>query len=61
MMESVNGVLATSLHRTDALKQREWFFEVDVSKYIAYFIAAVNHDIFPSAPLSIPMRKFRPF
>ena len=36
-------------YRTDALKQREWFFEVDVSKYIAYFIAAVNHDISVSA------------
>ena len=27
------------------LKEREWFYEVDVSKYIAYFISALNHDI----------------
>ena len=26
-------------------KSREWFCEVDVSKYIAYFIAALNHDV----------------
>ena len=46
----INGVLGSNLtYRTDALKQREWFFEVDVSKYIAYFIAAVNHDISVSA------------
>ena len=32
-------------YRTPELRQREWFFEVDVSKYIAYFIAALNHDI----------------
>ena len=46
----INGVLGSNLtYRTEALKQREWFFEVDVSKYIAYFIAAVNHDISVSA------------
>ena len=27
------------------LLQRPWFHEVDVSKYIAYFIAALNHDM----------------
>lgn len=42
----IAGVLGSNLtYRTDALKQREWFFEVDVSKYIAYFIAALNHDV----------------
>ena len=42
----LNGVLGSNLtYRTPALKQREWFFEVDVSKYIAYFIGALNHDI----------------
>lgn len=42
----IAGVLGTNLtYRTDALKSREWFTEVDVSKYIAYFIAAINHDV----------------
>lgn len=27
------------------LKERKWFYEVDVSKYIAYFISALNHDV----------------
>ena len=41
----IAGVLGTNLtYRTEALKGREWFYEVDVSKYIAYFIAALNHD-----------------
>ena len=39
-------MLGTNLtYRTEALKSREWFYEVDVSKYIAYFIAALNHDV----------------
>ena len=42
----LSGVLGTNLtYRTEALKSREWFYEVDVSKYIAYFIAALNHDV----------------
>ena len=42
----INGVFGTNLtYRTEELKRREWFNEVDVSKYIAYFIAAINHDI----------------
>ena len=42
----IAGVLGTNLtYRTDALKSRDWFTEVDVSKYIAYFIAAINHDV----------------
>lgn len=42
----ISGVLGTNLtYRTEALKSREWFYEVDVSKYIAYFIAALNHDV----------------
>lgn len=42
----IAGVLGTNLtYRTEALKSREWFHEVDVSKYIAYFIAALNHDV----------------
>ena len=42
----IDGVFGTNLtYRTDELKRREWFNEVDVSKYIAYFIAAINHDV----------------
>lgn len=42
----INGVFGTNLtYRTPELLQRPWFHEVDVSKYIAYFIAALNHDM----------------
>ena len=42
----LSGVLGTNLtYRTPELQSREWFHEVDVSKYIAYFIAALNHDM----------------
>ncbi len=40
------GVFGTNLtYRMPELLEREWFHEVDVSKYIAYFIAALNHDM----------------
>lgn len=46
----IDGVIGTNLtYRTEALKSREWFCDVDVSKYIAYFIAAINHDVSISA------------
>ena len=42
----VTGVLGTNLtYRSPELLSRPWFHEVDVSKYIAYFIAALNHDV----------------
>lgn len=42
----VNGVFGTNLtYRSPALLSRPWFHEVDVSKYIAYFIAALNHEV----------------
>ncbi|WP_312645300.1 ribose-phosphate pyrophosphokinase [Hydrogenoanaerobacterium sp.] len=42
----IAGVFGTNLtYRTEELLQREWFHEVDVSKYIAYFVAAINHDV----------------
>jgi len=41
----ISGVFGTNLtYRTPELLSREWFHDVDVSKYIAYFIAALNHD-----------------
>lgn len=46
----ISGVLGTNLtYRTPELLQREWYHDVDVSKYIAYFIAAINHDMSVSA------------
>lgn len=42
----ISGVFGTNLtYRTPELLQRPWFHEVDVSKYIAYFIASINHDV----------------
>lgn len=42
----IDGVFGTNLtYRKEELKNRPWFFEVDVSKYIAYFISALNHDV----------------
>lgn len=41
----IDGVLGTNLtYRTEELKKAPWFIEVDISKYIAYIIAALNHD-----------------
>ncbi|MBE6853323.1 MAG: ribose-phosphate pyrophosphokinase [Ruminococcus sp.] len=42
----IDGILGTNMtYRSPDLLNREWFMEVDVSKYIAYFIAAINHDV----------------
>lgn len=42
----ISGVFGTNLtYRTPELLSRPWFHEVDVSKYIAYFIEAINHDV----------------
>lgn len=42
----IDGVFGTNLtFRPDSLLNREWFHDVDCSKYIAYFICALNHDI----------------
>ncbi|MEG2770513.1 MAG: ribose-phosphate pyrophosphokinase, partial [Oscillospiraceae bacterium] len=41
----IAGVFGSNLtYRSPELLKREWFKEVDVSKYIAYFVAALNHD-----------------
>lgn len=46
----IDGVFGSNLtYVTQELKNRPWFSEVDVSKYIAYFIAALNHDMSISA------------
>lgn len=42
----IDSVFGTNLtYRCPELLERPWFHEVDVSKYIAYFIAALNCDI----------------
>lgn len=42
----IDGVFGTNLtYRTPELLSRPWFHDVDVSKYIAYFIEAINHDV----------------
>lgn len=42
----IAGVFGTNLtYRNPDLLSREWFHDVDVSKYIAYFVAALNHDM----------------
>ena len=41
----ISGVLGSNLtYRSPELLKREWFFEVDVSKYVASIITAINHD-----------------
>jgi len=55
----IDGVFSSNLtYRTPELREREWFFEVDVSKYIAYFIAALHHDMSASALID-PHEKIR--
>lgn len=42
----IDHVLGTNLtYRPPELLSKPWFHEVDVSKYIAYFITALNHDV----------------
>jgi len=42
----IDGVFGTNLtYRTEELKNRPWFCEVDASKYVAYYISALNHQM----------------
>ena len=42
----IDGVFGTNLtYLRPELADRPWFHKVDVSKYIAYFVAALNHNI----------------
>ncbi len=55
----VAAVLGTNLtYRTPELLQRPWYYDVDVSKYTAYFIAAINHDKSVSSIID-PIAKIR--
>ena len=43
---ALTAVLGTNLtYRKPELLERDWYFDVDCSKYTAYFIAAINHDM----------------
>lgn len=55
----LDAVFGTNLtYRRPELLEREWFHEVDVSKYAAYFIAAINHDVSISTVID-PHEKIR--
>ncbi len=42
----LSGVLSTNLtYRRPELMEASWYYEVDCSKYMAYLIAALNHDM----------------
>ena len=44
-IHTYRGIFGSNLtYLNPELKSRPWFHEVDVSKYIAYFISALNHD-----------------
>lgn len=53
----INKVFSTNLtYRKEELKQAEWYVDVDMSKFIAYLIDAINHDSSIS-PLLNPSQK----
>ena len=43
-------------HRTPELLTRDWYVDVDVSKYAAYFVVALNHDMSVSSIID-PLKK----
>ena len=50
-------VVGTNLtYRKPELLERPWYFDVDLSKYTAYFIAAINHDMSVSSIID-PIKK----
>ena len=53
----LTAVLGTNLtYRKPELLERPWYFDVDCSKYTAYFVAAINHDMSVSS-LCDPIKK----
>ena len=54
---TLTAVLGTNLtYRKPELLARDWYFDVDCSKYTAYFVAAINHDMSVSSVCD-PMKK----
>ena len=53
----LTAVLGTNLtYRKPELLERSWYFDVDCSKYTAYFIAAINHEMSVSSIID-PIKK----
>ena len=53
----LTAVLGTNLtFRQPELLERSWYFDVDCSKYCAYFVAAINHDMSVSS-ICDPIKK----
>lgn len=58
---AISKVFTTNLiYRTPELLKREWFCEVDLSKYISLLIDALNHDMSVSTLLN-HSQKIKPF
>lgn len=62
----IDGVYGTNLtYAADELKSREWFHQVDCTKYVSYFVAALNHDmsvsdiIDPSAKVKVLLEQHK--
>ena len=54
---TLTAVLGTNLtYRKPELLEREWYFDVDCSKYTAYFVAAINHEMSVSS-ICDPIKK----
>ena len=55
----LTAVLGTNLtYHIPELDERDWFFEVDCSKYTAYIIAAINHEMSVSSIID-PISKIK--
>ena len=53
----LTAVLGTNLtYRKPEMLARDWYFDVDCSKYTAYFVAAINHDMSVSS-ICDPIKK----
>ena len=53
----LTAVLGTNLtYRKPELLERSWYFDVDCSKYCAYFVAAINHEMSVSSIID-PIKK----
>lgn len=53
----INGVFTTNLvYRSPELKERKWYYEVDMSKFISLIMDTLNHDMSISEFLSPAQR-----
>ena len=54
---TLTAVLGTNLtYRKPELLEKSWYFDVDCSKYCAYFVAAINHEMSGSS-ICDPIKK----